>query len=65
MPDTEDQIGDITLKDDVWLATGVTISAGVTVGQGSIIAAGSVVTKDIPSGVLAGGVPAKVLRQIA
>ena len=64
LPDTEDQVGDITLEDDVWLATGVTVSAGVTIGRGSIIAAGSVVTKDVPPGVLAGGVPAVVLRKI-
>ncbi|MEM7425726.1 MAG: acyltransferase [Pseudomonadota bacterium] len=64
LPETEDQVGDIVLEDDVWLATGVTVSAGVTIGRGSVVAAGSVVTKDIPPGVLAAGVPAKVIRQI-
>lgn len=37
---------------------------GVTVGNNSIIAAGSVVTRDIPSGVIAAGNPAKVIREI-
>ncbi len=63
-PDTEDQIGDIVLEDDVWLGTNATVSAGVTIGKGTIVAAGSVVTKDLPPGVLAAGVPAKVIRKL-
>ena len=63
-PDDESQIGDITLEDDVWLATGVKVMPGVTIGRGTIVAAGSVVTKDLPSYVLAGGVPAKVIKSI-
>jgi acetyltransferase-like isoleucine patch superfamily enzyme len=64
LPETEEQIGDIVLEENVWLATGVTVLAGVTIGRNSIIAAGSVVTKSIPSDVVAGGVPAIVLRTI-
>jgi len=64
LPDTVDQIGDIVLEDDVWLATGVTVIAGVKIGRGSIIAAGSVVTKDIPEYVLAGGCPARIIKAI-
>lgn len=64
LPDLDDQTGDIILEDDVWVARGVYIGAGVTVGRGSIIAAGSVVTKSIPPGVLAGGVPARVIKTI-
>ena len=37
---------------------------GVTFGDNSVIGAGSVVTKDIPSNVVAVGVPCKVLREI-
>ncbi len=40
------------------------ILKGVTIGEGSIIGAGSVVTRDIPAGVIAAGVPAKVLRRL-
>jgi acetyltransferase-like isoleucine patch superfamily enzyme len=63
-PDTADQIGDIVLEDDVWLATGVSVMAGVRIGRGTVVAAGSVVTRDLPAGVLAGGVPARPLRPI-
>ena len=54
----------IVLEDDVWLGTRVTVLKGVTIGRGSVIASGAVVTKDIPPGVLAGGVPARVLRRL-
>jgi acetyltransferase-like isoleucine patch superfamily enzyme len=63
-PDTDEQVGDIILEDDVWLASGVTISGGVRIGRGTIVAAGSVVTKDLPPFVLAGGVPAQVIRPL-
>jgi acetyltransferase-like isoleucine patch superfamily enzyme len=62
--DTDDQVGDIVLESDVWLATGVAVMAGVHIGRGTVVAAGSVVTKDLPAGVLAGGVPARVIRQL-
>ena len=64
LPDTEDQVADIVLEDDVWLATGVTVSAGVTIGKGTVVAAGSVVTRDLPPAVLAAGAPARVIRNI-
>ncbi|MFM2423081.1 MAG: hypothetical protein RL291_1611 [Pseudomonadota bacterium] len=64
LPDTDDQIGDIILEDDVWLATNVSVSAGVRIGAGTIVAAGSVVTRDLPPGVLAAGVPAQVIRSL-
>lgn len=64
LPDLDSQVGDIILENDVWLGTGVTVSAGVTIGAGTVVAGGSVVSKSLPAGVLAGGVPAKVLRKI-
>jgi acetyltransferase-like isoleucine patch superfamily enzyme len=54
----------VVLEDAVWLGARVTVLKGVTIGRGSVIAAGSVVTRDIPAGVLAGGVPARVLRPL-
>lgn len=63
-PDSDDQVGSIIIEDDVWLAAGVTVMSGVTIGAGTIVATGSVVTKDLPSGVLAGGIPAKVIKSL-
>ncbi len=63
-PERDDQARDIVLEDDVWLAKGVIVNAGVTVGKGTVVAAGSVVTKSLPPGVLAGGVPCRVIRRI-
>ena len=54
----------IHIGNNVWLGASVTVIGGVTVGEGSVIAAGAVVTKDIPAGVVAGGVPCKVIRPI-
>lgn len=59
LPDTDDQVGDIVLEDDVWLATGVTVLAGVRIGKGTIVTAGSVVMRDLPPGVIATGNPAR------
>lgn len=64
LPECDQQVGDIILEEDVWLATGVFVMAGVTIGRGSIIAASSVVTRDIPAGVLAGGIPATVIKTL-
>lgn len=53
----------VHIGNHVWIGTRVTILCGVTVGDGAVIAAGSLVTKDVPSGSLVGGVPAKVLKE--
>lgn len=54
----------ITIGDNVWICSNVTVCAGVTIGDNTVIGAGSVVTKDIPSDVLACGVPCKVVCPI-
>jgi UDP-2-acetamido-3-amino-2,3-dideoxy-glucuronate N-acetyltransferase len=45
--------------DNVIIGGCVVILPKVTVGKNSVIAAGSVVTKDVPSGAVVGGTPAK------
>ncbi len=54
----------ITIGDGVWIGARATILPGVTIGAGAIIAAGSLVAKDVPANVLAGGVPAKVIKEL-
>ena len=50
------------IGDRVWLGANVTVLKGVTIGENTTVGAGSVVTKDLPAGAIAVGVPAKVIR---
>jgi len=52
----------VVVEDDCWIGANVTLLAGVRIGRGSVIAAGAVVTRDIPPGSIAAGVPARVIR---
>jgi maltose O-acetyltransferase len=54
----------VILEDHVFIGSNVRILKGVRIGAGSVIANSSVVTVDIPPMVVAGGIPAKVLRAI-
>lgn len=49
------------IKDYAIIAAGAIILPNVLVGQGSIVAAGCVLTKDLPSEMIAKGVPGKVV----
>lgn len=57
--------GEIHIEDDVWLAANVVVIDGVTIGRGAVIGAGSVVTRDIPAGWLAAGVPPGLSGKLA
>lgn len=52
---------DVWIGDDVWLGARVVVTAGVTIGDGCIIGAGAVVTRNLPAGSIAVGVPARVI----
>ncbi len=51
----------VVIGDHVWIGTRALILKGVTIGDGAVIAAGAVVTKDVPAGAIAAGLPAKVV----
>lgn len=53
----------IVIEDDVLIGTRCIILKGVTIGARSVIAAGSVVTKSIPADCIAGGNPARVIKE--
>lgn len=57
-------VAPVIIKKGAWLGTGAMIMPEVTVGEYSIVAAGSVVTKDVPEKVIAGGMPAKIIKEI-
>ena len=54
----------VTIEKNVWLGVNVTMLKGVTIGENTVVAAGSLVTCSLPANVVAGGVPAKVLKCI-
>lgn len=54
-----DVFGRIVIEDNVFVGLNATLLPGITIGRDSIIAAGAVVNRDVPSGSVVGGVPAR------
>jgi maltose O-acetyltransferase len=54
----------ITVGENVWIGGGAIVCPGVTIGANTVVGAGAVVTRDLPSGVLAVGNPARVTRTL-
>lgn len=53
------RIGRVTIGDRVFIGAGSIVLPGVTIGSDVVVGAGSVVTKDIPSGKVFAGNPAR------
>lgn len=52
----------VIIEDNVLVGANAVILEGVRVGANSVVAAGAVVTKDVPSGTVVAGIPAKVIK---
>lgn len=59
-----DLIKPIVVGNNVHIGIGAIIMPGVHIGDNCIIGCGAIVTKDIPDGSIAAGVPAKVIEDI-
>jgi acetyltransferase-like isoleucine patch superfamily enzyme len=53
----------VTIGRDSWLAAHVVVKAGVKIGAGTLVTANAVVTKDLEEHVVAGGVPARIIKE--
>lgn len=62
MEETPSSGNDIVIGRGCLIGAGAAILGGVTLGDNVIVGAGAVVTKDLPSGAFAVGVPAGVKR---
>ncbi len=56
--------GRVAIGRGAFISTGASLCPRVRVGDGSVVGAGAVVTRDVPAGVLAVGVPARVVREL-
>lgn len=56
----------ITVGSNVFFNSGCKFQdqGGITIDDGAVIAAGAVVTKDVPANTVAGGIPAKKIKDI-
>ena len=54
----------VTIRKGAWLGAKVIVLPGVDLGKNTVIAAGAVVTKSVPPRVVAGGIPATIIKKI-
>ena len=54
----------ITVGSGVWIGARATILLNTVIGDGAAVAACACVTRDIPGNTLAGGVPARVIKEL-
>jgi serine O-acetyltransferase len=57
--DQRPQVGD-----NVVLGSGAKVLGGISIGDNAVVGANAVVLESVPAGMMVGGVPAKILRQI-
>lgn len=52
----------IVVEDGAWIGAGAIVLEGVRVGRGAVVAAGALVRQDVPDGMVAAGMPARLIR---
>jgi UDP-perosamine 4-acetyltransferase len=57
--------GTVRIGNGVQVGTGASVIDGITIGDWAFIGGGAAVVSDIPEGVLAYGVPARIIRKIS
>jgi sugar O-acyltransferase (sialic acid O-acetyltransferase NeuD family) len=55
--------GCVAVDDNVMIGAGAVVLPRLTIGKNTIVGAGAVVTHDLPPGVVAVGIPARVIRK--
>lgn len=54
----------VVIGDDVWIGANAVVLPGVHIGRHVVVAAGAVVTRDVPDGCVAAGVPATIKKRL-
>jgi len=63
-PVNPQDVGEITIGDDVWIGRNCVILRGVTVGDRTIISAGSILSRSVPADCVVAGNPARVILNL-
>jgi galactoside O-acetyltransferase len=58
------EIAPVRIEDKAWLGFNVAVLPGVVIGEGAVVGACSLVTKSVPAWTVAGGNPARVIREL-
>jgi acetyltransferase-like isoleucine patch superfamily enzyme len=56
--------GPVRIGDNCWFGVNCVVTSGVSIGERCVVGANSVVIEDLPPGVIAAGVPARVITEI-
>jgi acetyltransferase-like isoleucine patch superfamily enzyme len=59
-----DSVGKIEIRDNVFIGFGAIVMPNVSIGPNAIVAAGAVVTKDVQSGDIVAGIPARPIGRV-